>query len=38
MEGKIEGKASRGRPRDKHLGQVKKDTGKKSLGEVKELA
>jgi hypothetical protein len=37
MEGKIEGKAPRGRPRDKHLGQVKKDRGKKSHREVKEL-
>jgi hypothetical protein len=35
---KIEGKAHRGRPRDKYLGQVKKDTGKKGHREVKELA
>jgi hypothetical protein len=33
-----EGKAPRGRPRDKYLGKVKKDTGKKSHREVKELA
>jgi hypothetical protein len=38
MEGTIEGKAPRGRPRDKYLGQVKKDTGKKSHREVTELA
>jgi hypothetical protein len=38
MEGKIEGKAPRGRPRDKFLGQVKRDTGKKNHREVKELA
>jgi hypothetical protein len=30
MEGKIEGKALRGRTRDKYLGQVKKDMGKNS--------
>jgi hypothetical protein len=36
--GKIEGGAPRGRPRDKYLGQVKKDTGKKSHREVKEIA
>jgi hypothetical protein len=34
MEGKIEGKAPRGRPRDKYLGQIKKDTGKKSHREM----
>jgi hypothetical protein len=38
MGGKTEGKAARGRPRDKYLEQVKKDTGKKSHREVKELA
>jgi hypothetical protein len=38
MEGKIEGKAPRGRPRDKYLGQFKKETGKKSHREVTELA
>jgi hydrogenase maturation factor HypE len=38
MEQKIEGKALRGRPRDKNYGQVKKDTGKKSHREVEELA
>jgi hypothetical protein len=38
MDGKIEGRAPRGRPRDKYLGQVKKDTGKKSHMGVKELA
>jgi hypothetical protein len=36
MEGNIEGKAPRGRPGNKYLGQVKKDTGKKSFREVKE--
>jgi hypothetical protein len=30
MEVKIEGNAIRGRPRDKYLGDVKKDTGKES--------
>jgi hypothetical protein len=38
MEGKIQGKAPRGRPRHKHLAQVKRDMGKKSHSEVKELA
>jgi hypothetical protein len=38
MEGKIEGKAPRGRPTDKYLGKVKKDTGKKSPREARELA
>jgi hypothetical protein len=38
MERKIEGKTPRGRPGDKYLGQVQKDTGKKSHREVKELA
>jgi hypothetical protein len=38
MVGKMEGKAPLGRPKDKYLGQVKKDTGKKSHREVKELA
>jgi hypothetical protein len=28
--GKMKGKAPKGRPRDKYLGHVKKDTGKKS--------
>jgi hypothetical protein len=37
MEGKTEGKASRGRLRDKYLGQDKKETRKKSHREVKEL-
>jgi hypothetical protein len=37
MDGKIEGKSPRGRPRDKYLGEVKKDTGNKSHREVKEL-
>jgi hypothetical protein len=35
MEGNIERKAPRGRPRN--LGQGKKDTGKKSHREVKEI-
>jgi hypothetical protein len=38
MNGKIEGKAPCGRPRNKYLGHVKKDTGKKRHREVKELA
>jgi hypothetical protein len=38
MEGKIEGRAPLGRPRGKYLGQIKKDMGKKSQREVKELA
>jgi hypothetical protein len=38
MEEKIEGKSPRGRPRDKYLGQVKKDRGKKSHRGMKELA
>jgi hypothetical protein len=38
MEGKIEGKAPGGRPRDKYLGKVKKDAGKKRHGEVKKIA
>jgi hypothetical protein len=38
MNGKIEGKAPRGRPWDKYLGQVEKDTGKKSHREVFGLA
>jgi hypothetical protein len=38
MEGKIVGKAPRGRSRDKYLEKFKKDTGKKSHRDVKELA
>jgi hypothetical protein len=38
MEGKTERKGPRERPRDKYLGQVKKDSVKKSHREVKELA
>jgi hypothetical protein len=37
MEGNVEGKAPRGRPRDKNLGQFKMDTGEKIHREVKEL-
>jgi hypothetical protein len=33
----LNGKAPRGRPRDKYLGQLGKDTEKKSHKEVKEL-
>jgi hypothetical protein len=36
--GKIEGKASRGRLRDKYLEQIKKDSETKSHREVNELA
>jgi hypothetical protein len=38
MEGKFEEKVHRGRPNNKYFGQVKKDTGKKSHRELKELA
>jgi hypothetical protein len=38
IEGKTEGKAPRGRPRDKYLGKINKNMGKKSDREVKELA
>jgi hypothetical protein len=38
MEGKIEERSPRIRPRDKYLGQIKKDTGKKSHRVVKEQA
>jgi hypothetical protein len=38
MDEKIERKSPRGRARDKCLGQVKKDTGKKIHWEVKEVA
>jgi hypothetical protein len=38
MEEKIEGRAPRERPRDKCLGQIKKDARKKSHREVKGLA
>jgi hypothetical protein len=34
----LNGKPPRGRPGDKYLGKVKKDTGKSSHREVKELA
>jgi hypothetical protein len=37
-EGKIEGRAYRGRPRDKYFGHDKKNTKKKSHREVKEQA
>jgi hypothetical protein len=38
MDGKIKGKAPQGRPRDKYMGQVMNDMGKKSHREEKELA
>jgi hypothetical protein len=38
MVRRIEGKVPQGRPRDKCMGQIKKDTGKNSHREVVELA
>jgi hypothetical protein len=35
---KLKGEPPRGRPRDKFLGKIKKDTGKKSHREVNKLA
>jgi hypothetical protein len=37
-DGKIEGKAPRGRPRDKYMGQIKKKLHRKKYQEVSQLA
>jgi hypothetical protein len=38
IEGKIEGKVRRGRPRDKSIGQIKKKVRRKKYQEVSQLA
>jgi hypothetical protein len=38
IEGKIEGKDPRGRPRDKYMGQIKKKVRCKKYQEVSQLA
>jgi hypothetical protein len=38
IEGKIEGKVPRGRPRDKCIGQIKKKVHRKKYQEVSQLA
>jgi hypothetical protein len=38
IEGKIEGKVLRGRPRDKYMGQIKKKVRCKKYQEVRQLA
>jgi hypothetical protein len=38
IEGKIEGKVPRGRPRDKYMGQIKKKVQCKKYQEVSQLA
>ena len=38
IEGKIEGKVPRGRPRDKYIGQIKKKVQRKRYQEVSQLA